>query len=193
MSLAAIPLADVVGATDLRDEYAAYQLIPYGELMTELSTTGVTLNEDPVESGIQHLNGLIAQIDAQKTRDSNIVHQAIKNESGLEVLFKKVQALYKREYDARLPHPPVAEFSNAQSREAACNSLLSELKDLLSAIEGSYSQAKTFTKMANNDLVKLDSTNKNISRQITVLQLAAEIGEIARPSQQGSYTFDPKG
>jgi hypothetical protein len=46
--------------------------------------------------------------------------------------------------------------------------------------------------MANNDLVKLDSTNKNISRQITVLQLANEIGEISRPSNPGEkYTFKP--
>lgn len=192
MSLDPIAISDIVGASDLQADYDTYQLIDYTTLMDELAATGVVLEEDPVASGVTSLNGRIAQIDAQKTRIAYIVHIAIKNESGLDTTFKQVQALYKKEYDSRLPHPPVSEYSNAQSREAACNSLLSELKTLLVAVEGSFSQAKTFTKMAQNDLLKLDSTNKNISRQITVLQLAVDIGEISRTgsTQPGNtHTF----
>lgn len=191
--LSPISLVDIDGASDLSNEYSAFQLINYPDLEMEMSEYGVKLAEDPTAEGIQKLNGTIAQIDAQKTRVANIVSTAIRNENNLDVLWKQIQAVYKREYDMRLPQPPVSEFSNAQSREAACNSLLGELKALVNAIEGSYSQAKTFTKMSYNALGKLDSTNKNISRQITVLQLANEIGEIARPTQTNKkgedYTF----
>jgi len=185
-TLSVIPLSDIEGATDVQDEYIKFALLDYGKIQAELENYGVTLAEDPTTEGIQKLNGLIAQIDAQKTRVSNIVSTAINNDNNLEVLYKKIQGIYKREFDSRLPHPPVSEFSNMQSREAACNSILKDLKTLVNAIEGSYSQAKMFTKMAYTALSKLDSTNKNISRQITVLQLATEIGEIARPSHINS-------
>ena len=188
-----VPLADIVGASDISSEYSAFQLINYPDLELEMSEYGVKLADDPTAEGILKLNGTIAQIDAQKTRVANIVGTAIRNENDLEILYRQIQGIYKREYDLKLPQPPVSEFSNAQSREAACNSLLGELKALVNSIEGSYSQAKTFTKMSYNALGKLDSTNKNISRQITVLQLANEIGEIARPSQTNKkgeeYTF----
>lgn len=186
--LEAIPLENIEGALFIRDNYVNYKILDYTPLRKELTTAGVALHEDPVEEGIQKLNGLIAQIDAQKTRVANIVHQAIENENALEILFKQVQSVYKREYDAKLPQSPVADFPNAPTREAACNSLLSNLKTLMSVIEGSYAQSKIFTKMANNSLLKLDSTNKNISRQITVLQLVNEIDGIARSDK---YTFKP--
>ncbi len=189
MSLDAIPLNQIFDAAEIQEEYSNCELIDYEGLRQELASTGIALQEDPIEGGLTKLNGLIAQIDAQKTRVANIVNQAIRNESDLEVLFKKVLGIYKREFDFRLPQPPCIEFTNAAAREAACNSLLGDLMALKLAVEGSYAQAKTFTKMAYNDLAKLDSTNKNISRQITVLQLSAEIGEIQRSAQPSQHTF----
>ena len=190
--LVAVDLKSIPSAVELQKEYVDIQLPDYGALVKELSESHTGLSEDPVKKGITTLNALIAQIDAFKTRAASIVSLAIKNENDFEVLYKKAQAIYQREYDSRLPQSPVADFSNAQSREAACNSLLANLKSLLQAIEGSYSQSKSFTRIANNEFAKLDSTNKNISRQITVVQLAAEIGEIGRPVSLGEpqkYTF----
>jgi len=185
----AIPIDQIFDAQELQDEYSAFQLIDYNALRIECAATGIELSEDPVEGGISKLNGIIAQIDAQKTRVANIVNQSIKNESDLEVLYRKTLGVYKREFDTRLPQPPCSDFSNAGAREACCNSLLENLVKLKLAVEGSYHQSKTFTKMAQNDLNKLDSTNKNISRQITVLQLTMDIGEIQRQSGPSPHSF----
>lgn len=197
IDLTPILLTDIPGAIDIMAEYANYTLLDYEALIEELNAQGVLLNEDPGAVPLNKLNAQIAQVDAQKTRTATIFSQAITNEDGLNVLVKKISAIFKAEFDNRLPQSPVKDFSNKELREGACNTLLAKLKDAVSAIEGSLSQAKTFTKVVQNELSKLDSTNKNISRQITVLQIQIEIGEIRRTGETGvphsddgnNYTF----
>ena len=185
IDLTPVTLDNILGATEIMAEYANYVLLDYEVLIKELNAHGVLLNEDPGSVPLNKLNAQIAQVDAQKTRTATIFSQAITNEDGLNVLNKKINALFKAEFDNRLPQPPVKDFSNKELREGACNTLLAELKGAVSAIEGSLSQAKTFTKVVQNELSKLDSTNKNISRQITVLQIQIEIGEIRRAADAG--------
>lgn len=194
IDLTPVLLEDIPGTVEIIAEYVNYTLLDYESLIKELNGQGVLLNEDPGAVPLNKLNAQIAQVDAQKTRTATIFSQAITNEDGLNVLVKKIGAIFKAEFDNRLPQSPVKDFSNKELREGACNTLLAKLKDAISAIEGSLSQAKTFTKVVQNELSKLDSTNKNISRQITVLQIQIEIGEIRRAANSGSgennnYTF----
>ena len=190
VDLTPISIDSIFGARKIMDEYAVYQILGYENLIKELNASGIELSEDPAAVPLNELNAKIAQVDAQKTRTATILTQAIVNENGLDVLVKKINSLYKAEFDRRLPQDPVKNFSNASLREGACNSILAELKGVVQAIEGSLSQAKTFTKVVQNELAKLDGTNKNISRQITVLQIQIEIGEIKRQAQEGNpHTF----
>jgi len=195
-----IELANIPGAVQVVQEYAEYALSDYAAFIKELSIHGVALSDDPGSVPLNQLNAQIAKVDAQKTRTATIFSQAITNEDGLNVLAKKISAIFKSEFDSRLPQSPVKDFSNKELREGACNSLLANLKEVARDIDGSLSQAKTFTKVVQNELNKLDGTNKNISRQITVLQIQIDIGEIRRTGQTGgsaprnvdggSYTFN---
>ena len=186
VDLTPISIDNIFGARDIMNEYTTYRILDYAGLIKELNASGVELNEDPSAVPLNKLNAQIAQCDAQKTRVATILSQAIVNENGLDVLTKKINSLYKTEFDRRLPQSPVKDFSNKELREGACNSILAELRGVVHAVEGSLSQAKTFTKVVQNELTKLDSTNKNISRQITVLQIQIEIGEITRAAQTGN-------
>jgi len=190
IDLTPIVLANIPGVSSIMEEYANYVLLDYDMLIKELNAQGVPLNDDPGAVPLNKLNAQIAQVDAQKTRTATIFSRAITNEDGLNVLAKKINAVFKAEFDNRLPQSPVKDFSNKELREGACNTLLAELKGAASAIEGSLSQAKTFTRVVQNELGKLDSTNKNISRQITVLQIQIEIGEIRRAGRSESNTDD---
>ena len=185
--LTPVTLENISGAIEIMVEYANYVLLDYEVLVKELNAHGVALNEDPGSLPLNKLNAQIAQVDAQKTRAATIFSKAILNEDGLNVLTKKINAVFKAEFDNRLPQSPIKDFSNKELREGACNTLLAKLKGAVSAIEGSLSQAKTFTKVVQNEFNKLDSTNKNISRQITVLQTQIEIGEIRRSANSGSH------
>jgi hypothetical protein len=188
VDLTPIALDSIPGAREIINEYANYVLLNYDVLIKELNVQGVILNEDPGAVPLNKLNAQIAQVDAQKTRTATIFSQAIANEEGLGVLVKKINGIFKAEFDNRLPQSPIKDFSNKELREGACNSLLAELKSATVAIEGSLAQAKTFTRIVQNELAKLDSTNKNISRQITVLQIQIEIGEIRRAAQAAGHS-----
>jgi hypothetical protein len=189
IELTQLSLLEILGAQALADEYGRYQIPEYQGFIDELQSTGLAIQEDPGGEPLSTLNLKIAQIDAQKTRVATIYTMAIANENEFEILACKVNMLFKREFDRQLPKEPVRGLSNKELREAACNSILQELKDLVDAINGSLMQAKSFSKIVATTLAKLDSTNKNISRQITVLQLQQGIGEIQRQSQNNPHTF----
>lgn len=182
-------LSEIVGAKELVDSYGTYKILDYQGFINEFYSMGVALQEDPGNMPLSELNLRIAHVDAQKSRAAAIVSSAILNESELEVLLYKARTLYKREFDLILPQEPVRSLPNKESREAACNIILQQLKELVDAIQGSVMQAKTFTKIANLTLEKLDSTNKNVSRQITVLQHQLELGEIQRQAPGNPHTF----
>ena len=190
IELTPVDLIEIEGAAEIRQEYASLEILDYAPLIKEVQQTGVALSEDPSSSGLHVLNAQIAKIDAQKTRVASILSKAIENEDALQSLHKKILGVYKREFDSHLPESPVRDFPNAASREAACNTLLKNLKELVNDIEGSLSNAKTFSKVVTNELNKLDSTNKNISRQITVIQHQLELGEIQR---QGTFNKSSEG
>lgn len=177
-----VPFVDFINATVIQEKYLKFIPITYAKLGAEMAQMNVILDEDPETAGLSALNVKIAHIDALKTRAAVILNFAISNESKIDLLNKQMQALYKREFDMRIITIPVTLFSSKELREAACNTLLGELKELQSAIEGTVFLAKVFTRKANNTLAQLDSSNKNISRQITVIQTQIEIGEIQRTS-----------
>jgi len=189
IELIQIEISKILGAQDLINEYGNYKILDYQGFINELQNTGVTLPDNPGDQPLAEINKKIAQIDAQKTRIATILGVAITNEHELNVLALKARAIYKREFDKLLSKDPVRSLANKELREAACNTMLQELKDLVDAIEGSLMQAKAFTHIVTVTLEKLDSTNKNISRQITVLQFQLDIGEIQRQSQKNPHTF----
>ena len=57
---------------------------------------------------------------------------------------------------------------------------MSDIEAFITDLDASYSRAKSFTRMAQNTLDMLESTNKNISRQVTIIQTQIETGEIQR-------------
>ncbi len=190
IELTQIKISEISGAQDLMNEYGNYQIPDYQGFINELQSTGVALQDDPGAQPLAEMNKKITQIDAQKTRIATVLSMAITNENELNVFAAKAHTIYKREFDKLLPKSPIRELPNKELREAACNTMLQELKDLVDSIDGSLMQAKTFTRIVSVTLEKLDSTNKNISRQITVLQYQLDIGEIQRQSQKNPYTFN---
>ena len=154
--------------------------LDYDKLYKELNNYGVTLDEDPTSVGLSSLNQKIANIDSQKTRIGGILTSAYRNEDVITLVMNDISRTLEKEKSALVKDEEIVKLSNQSLRDAAVNRKLSELLDLKGEVEGFYLQARTFTKVVQHVFNMLDSTNKNISRQLTTIQTMISLNEIAR-------------
>jgi len=156
-------------------------ILDYASYKQELISSYVPLDEDPTAGSLSSLNVKIAKIDALKTRMGYILNEAIENEANLD----KVKKSFNTEFSickATLGMQEKIMILKSQGmRDSAILLELLQLNELELIIEGKVADAKTFTKRVQNVFNSLDSTNKNISRQLTTIQTMVEIGEISRP------------
>jgi hypothetical protein len=177
----------------LKASYVNHSIPNYQNLLDEVKNFGVALDEDPSSQSLSVLNTKISSIDAQQTRVARILGTAIQNESEIGLLVDRLTGIRTREFNKLLVSNEIKTLANKELREAAVGNVLCELDELMSDIEGSHSRAKSFTKIIKNIFDMLDITNKNISRQVTVLQLQMDIGEIARKETNANLKFGNKG
>lgn len=175
----AIKIDSLPDLLNIRTKYSEYVLLEYDKYLKELNLCGITLEEDPSKN-LTLLNTKIAKIDAQKSRVGYIVNLAVHNENDLEMFVKEAHRIRDREWAKLLMSPLVKAFTSKELREAAANVQMNDIEEFVTDLDASYSRAKSFTRMAQNTLDMLESTNKNISRQVTIIQTQIETGEIQR-------------
>ena len=167
--------------------YQEFMPLHYGGLrLNELSQMGVELDPDPTEKNFSELNIKIAAITSQKTRCLTILNNAIEKESELELLVREAKQIYLRESRKLKVSDLIRDLSSRDIRDAAVDTILEKLLDFIADVDGSLFLAKTFTKEVKGVAEMLESVNKNVSRQITVLQQQFAVGEIGRGMQNSN-------
>lgn len=154
--------------------------LDYAVFYKEFSEMGIYLDEDPTSIGLNNLNLKIAQIDAQKTRAGYILMLAIKHESTIEVICKFINRVYEKKRAIIFNTQSIKELANQNLRDAAVQRELQDILNIQNDLDISLSKAKSFTKITQQMFNALDSTNKNISRQLTTVQAMIELGEISK-------------
>lgn len=168
----------------LSRQFVELDLLNYPELLKEIKNYTVYLDPDPTAAGLASLNAKISQVDAFRSRVATVLGDAIENESKLDAIVRDAKRMYATQYDAWMLTPPVSDYKNKEQRVAAAEYVMALLKEFVDTIENSMDLAKSFTAQVKSVAEKLNSTNMNISRQVTVIQLQNEIGEIRRPMTQ---------
>ena len=159
----------------------------YSELRKELASIHIELDADPAAIGIGHLNEKIAEVHALKERVSGILSEAIANVADREHLYQETKIAYEAKFDAILNgDTTISQLKSDALRRAAVNSQLPEEFAKACALKIDLGDAESFQKLVQSKYNLLDSANTNISRQISVIQLQLEVGEINR---SGSNPF----
>ena len=176
-----LSIEEILGLKALVIEYQKFVPLDYDRFRAnELNKMGVALDPDPNDKDFSGLNMKIAAINNQKTRCSRILYEAIKKESDLKSLVLEAKQIYLRESRKLKISDKIRGLSSRDLREAAVDAILEKLLDFISDVEGSLYLAVTFAKEVKGVFEMLESTNKNVSRQITVLQQQFALGEIGR-------------
>ena len=150
-------------------------------LYEELNSIHLELDGDPATTGLSLVNGKIAEIHAHKERVGHILSQAIENER--EVARELNEA--RLEHEIKL-HKILATDENVRSqksenmRTVAANALIPGEYLRVRQLEIEANDAEAFHKIVQSKYAHLEGTNSSVSRQITVIQLQLEIGEIER-------------
>jgi hypothetical protein len=158
----------------------------YPELRQELSSIRIDLDADPASIGVSNINKKIADVNAQKERVASVLGEAIANVYEREHNYAALQLDYDIKAGKLLnSDDSIKNLKSEGLRSAALQATFSEeyLKAHTSKID--LTDAEGFLKFVQSKYNQLDSANSNISRQISVVELQLEIGEVARAT--GSF------
>ncbi len=153
----------------------------YSELRKELASIQIELDADPAATGIGTLNAKIAEVHAMKERVAGIMAEAIANVSERSRTHQEAKMVYESKFDAILNQDgTVRDLKSEGLRRAACNAKLPDEYARVNSTEIDLNDAESFQKLVQAKYNLLDSANTNISRQISVIQLQVDIGDINR-------------
>jgi hypothetical protein len=162
----------------------------YSELRKELADIHIDLDTDPASTGVGTLNSKIAEVHALKDRVATILAEAIANVAERDRTYNEAKIVYEAKFDAILNNDAAVQTLKSEGlRRAACNSKLPDEFARMNATQIDLADAESFQKIVQAKYNLLDSANTNISRQISVIQLQVDIGEINRPENSQFSPF----
>jgi hypothetical protein len=157
--------------------------------LTEIQKIRVALDEDPILAGVSSLSQKLAQIQLNKDRVVYLINEAIRNQTESEVTKEMLNGEYDRNMDLLLATDPDVQNQKSESmRKAQANTKMSELVLKKHYAEIEHIKAQSYFKGLQSLLSNLESANMNLSRQITILQLSASLGEVPRGAFDSLWT-----
>lgn len=168
----------------LNDRWRKLSLLDYEGLREELleySGKGYYIPPDPTSTGIGEFNVLFSNIDSALDRVSTIVLESLGSEGEINGVYRNVMLLYDEELNRHLRDEGVQKLKNQQLQKAEAESRIdSSLMKLKFEIDGEKEDIAQFIKESKMKLARLADKKDTVSRQITVIQLQLQVGEISR-------------
>lgn len=161
-----------------------WEPLPYSRYRKELKSAVVQLPKDPASSGLNVINEKIADINTWKDRVVTITSMAIHNQEQIKQVRDATSALYDDARFLLLRRPGIKSLPNQQLREAAVNHYLKTLTSFRQRVDFAYRRARLFMQDCRRRMERLESTYKALSRQLTVIQMQLEVGEIQRTGRK---------
>jgi hypothetical protein len=163
-----------------------------GERLAEVATLRVALDPDPIANGLSSVNSKIAEIQLYKDRLSYLITEGLHNNNSAEIEYEKLKGEYERQIETFLStDAAVMAQKSAEMRNATAKQKMPELVLKVHFAEIEKLKAGGYLNVLKNIYSNLESCNSNLSRQITVLQLGLNIGEVSRSAngmQAGTLT-----
>jgi len=158
-----------------------YKEEDYKRFLSELSQMSVPLDSDPVSLGLSALNEKISGIQAKKDSISNYLLRAIGNKTAYEVEYKTAKDDHEIHLDNLMSTDSnVRSEKSDLSRRAAANVMLKEKVMDVHVKLLELTRAENYLKCVYHIYNNLCSAQENLSRQISVIQMSLNIGEIHR-------------
>lgn len=158
----------------------------YQQRYTILREISITLDPDPVAVGLVSLTAKLAEVQRLRNRVAAAFAEAIRNKSEAEIA--RTTAKHIRDTDftkAVATDSEVRSQSSDKSREAMAQTKITTQLLNLHFSEVEFIKAAAYCTYIEKLHDVLEAANNNLSRQISVIQMSINIGEVDPGSLRG--------
>jgi len=149
--------------------------------LRELQKIKLDLDVDPIKNGLSGVNAKIAEAQQRKDLVNSLLIEAIQNKAEAQIMLDTRKGEHSRSLETLLLTDPEVQGQKTEKlRLAAANVKMPELVLQVFHAERDYARSDAYYKCVHQMYTNLDSVNSNISRQISVIQMGLQIGEINR-------------
>ena len=149
--------------------------------LLELQKVRIDLDGDPVASGLASINKKIAELQGWKDRVSALLIEAIKNKTEAQLLSESKKFEYDQQQNVLFAtDPEVQNQKNEKSRTAVASTKMAEQVLQTHYAEKDLLAADAYYKCVQQVYMNLEGANSNLSRQISVVQMSLQVGELNR-------------
>ena len=142
------------------------------EKLEEVKKIQIFLDPDPTVKGLVSLNYKIAEIQISKDRISSLILEAMRNVAEHDIIKETVQHEHDRQLEMLLAtDATVSAQKSAEMRNTHARLKMPELVLKLHHADIAQIKASWYLKILQSVHSNLESTNSNLSRQITVIQM----------------------
>lgn len=161
----------------LLSEIDSFDLPDYSKYISEvMSLPLIGLSRDPTTEGISILNVKLAEVQAHKSRLISIKLECLLTHSELERFYRAAEVIYEDELNQLMLRDDISKLRNvSQQKAAATKDLDPKVKSLYWKSKELLSRSESFLKFLETKLTELQDINANISRQVTVCQIEANL------------------
>ena len=153
-------------------------------LLQELKDMKVKIAPRPDAVGLHVLNKEFSTVQALKARASSIQFDFLEHKKNTSSLRTMTNKSYEYNLGITLVEVEISKLKNQTMKIAAAEKTFPELLNLKLFADDAFQESVMMLKQCDTVMTNLDSANKNMSRQVTVLELMLETGEISRKSNK---------
>lgn len=155
----------------------------YAERYKRITDIKMQLEENPIKDGILSMNKRIAEIQTKKDQVGQLLVEAIKNKAEASILLDAKKGDHSRQLDGLLASDEEVKVQKtAELRKATANVKLKDLVTDLAYTELDAQKADVYHKCIQQIYSQLESANTNLSRQISIIEMGIQIGEVKKKS-----------
>lgn len=162
----------------------------YQKRYQRLKDMSLSLDPDPVAVGLSSLTAKLSEIQDLRNRVGVAFAEAIQNASEVEIEHKTVKSqLETKMFSLMSTDDYVKSQKSDKLREAAAQTKIPELVVQMHYKDVDLVRADAYTKFVKQIHDTLEAANSNLSRQISVVQMSIQLGEIDSSLLPGVVTL----
>lgn len=154
--------------------------VDYTAQVNEIRAIHVNLTGDPTNTGLTTFHKGLSEVQGFKSRISAIVSEVLADKAQWTTYASRLKEIYNTRKAEYLTREEITKLRNVELQVSACERLMPHVTQLRQYIDETLAYVNNVLQILQEKANDLESINSNLSRQISVVQMQIDTGEIKR-------------